>query len=106
MVLTVMMTSAGAAVSMGSPYRIVVDQSTVTAQSMTGNTSQTGTTTGTQQSVQTQAEIDPGTLAAASLISAIALILGALASWFGGHAGTVRTESYKNEVPAPAPLTV
>lgn len=107
-VTVLMMSAAGAAsnIGLGGPMRIVMDQSTVTispatsavsgyaidetstpgttAQTFTGSTGETGAGGSTRMTVSADM------LATASLAGAIALILSAIAAWFGGRLGTVR----------------
>lgn len=43
------------------------------------------------------ADVDPGSIAVAAIVTAIALVLGALAAWFGGSAGTVKVSTLRTD---------
>jgi hypothetical protein len=99
-VVVLMTTAAGAAMNMGSPIQVIMDQGVVTVVPP-------DTTTATAPSITAQeygpaqpaaptatAEETPAVsadaLAAAALVSAAALLIGACAAWCGGLAGTVK----------------
>lgn len=94
LVITVLMASAaGAAINMGSPFQVIMDQGVVTV--VPGETAGAGISAqdyGASQS-QTAAStpaVDADALSAAALVSAAALLIGACAALCGGLAGTVR----------------
>jgi hypothetical protein len=105
-IAVLMSTAAGAAVNMNSPFYIIMDQETA-AYSRSGDSAQLqpanpppsqlvapdGSTVPSPGATpaNTPIVVDADDIAGAALASAIALILGALAAWFGGYAGTVRT---------------
>lgn len=96
-VATLMTTAAGAAVNMGSPFQIVADQSsgmvTITSESAAASTAATpefGPPAAADAAAGAEtATIDPDVLAMAALMTAIALLIGAVSAWYGGVAGMV-----------------
>lgn len=93
-----MATAAGATAAVSGPFQIVMDQKTAFVSPH--QDAQETASTAVEPTIAAPADqapaadtpsIDSDAVATAALASAIALILGALAAWFGGRAGTVST---------------
>lgn len=94
-VVLLMTSAAGAMLSMGGAFQTVMDAQA--GGGLMGGAAEGGAGAAAQQGQggpggaqgALSAAMEPGSLAAAALSTAAALIFGALAAWFGGCAGTV-----------------
>lgn len=97
LILGMFMTSAtaGGLASMSGPFQVILDREVVSVD--TNAPAQRDVVT---RGITTDAPaVDSDTVATAALLSAIALVIGAAASWLGGFIGTVRADvaSFRKE---------
>lgn len=96
--LTLLMTTAAGALTSG-PLQMIVNNNAYEAGTINSdvgsvaNPNATGNYAAIPSDGTQRATIDPEIVSTASLVSAIALILGAIAAWFAGCAGAVNTRS-------------
>ncbi|MCK6418109.1 MAG: hypothetical protein L6Q57_04110 [Alphaproteobacteria bacterium] len=102
--------AGGTAASVNSPFQIVMDRQVATISAERGiETAPATTTTRTATNGSAANNVSPSagtdvnaissdTLSAAALASAVALILGGVAAWYGGRAGTARLEGRPQHV--------
>lgn len=99
LVVALLMTTAAGGLFAG-PLEAMVNQTGLAVTSASGATGAAaagaaGETAAT--AAATPVAIDSGSIAIAAIVSAVALILGALAAWYGGCAGTVKVATLRSE---------